>query len=148
MTTIGSPVSGDVVGMSDVPDPVFAQAMVGPGVAVEPAGGEQEALAPIGGTVVTLHPHAFVVAAEDGKGVLVHLGLDTVKQQGDFTVHVAKGERVRAGQPLIRWNPETVRAAGCSAVVPVVALDARAGALSRVPAGGRITAGGQLFVWE
>ena len=146
---VASPVTGAVVPMGDVPDPVFAQAMVGPGVAVEPAGGEQEAVAPIDGTVVTLHPHAFVVAAEDGKGVLVHLGIDTVKQQGEgFTLRVVKGERVRAGQPLIRWNPEVVRAAGYSAVVPVVALDARAESLSGLLAGGEITAGEQLFVWD
>ena len=148
MTTVASPVSGEIVPMGEVPDPVFAQAMVGPGVAVQPAGGEQEALAPIDGTVVTLHPHAFVVAAEDGKGVLVHLGIDTVKQQGEgFTLHVVKGERVRAGQPLIGWNPESVRAAGYSAVVPVVALDAQAESLSGLPAGGRVTAGEQLYVW-
>jgi len=148
VTTVASPVSGEIVPMGEVPDPVFAQAMVGPGVAVQPAGGEQEALAPIDGTVVTLHPHAFVVAAEDGKGVLVHLGIDTVKQQGEgFTLHVVKGERVRAGQPLIGWNPESVRAAGYSAVVPVVALDAQAESLSGLPAGGRVTAGEQLYVW-
>ena len=148
-TSVASPVTGAVVPMRDVPDPVFAQAMVGPGVAVEPEGGEQEAVAPIDGTVVTLHPHAFVVAAEDGRGVLVHLGIDTVKQHGEgFTVRVVKGERVRAGQPLIRWNPEAVRAAGHSAVVPVVALDTRAESLSGLPAGGRITAGEQLFGWD
>jgi PTS system N-acetylglucosamine-specific IIA component len=147
--SVASPVTGEIVPMAEVADPVFAQAMVGPGVAVEPAGGEQDAVAPIDGTVVTLHPHAFVVAAENGRGVLVHLGIDTVKQQGaGFTLHVVKGERVRAGQPLIRWNPETVRAAGCSAVVPVVALDAQAGSLSGLPAGGSIAAGEQLFVWD
>ncbi|NKQ53678.1 PTS glucose transporter subunit IIA [Amycolatopsis sp. K13G38] len=148
-TTVASPATGAAVPMADVPDPVFAQSMVGPGVAVEPEGGEQDALAPIAGTVVTLHPHAFVIAGEDGKGVLVHLGIDTVKQQGEgFTLHVVKGETVRAGQPLIGWNPETVRAAGYSAVVPVVALDAQAGSLSGLPTGGPVVAGEQLFVWD
>ena len=55
-----SPVDGKTVALGDVPDPVFAQAMVGPGVAVQPSGGRQNALAPVDGTVVTLHPHAFV----------------------------------------------------------------------------------------
>lgn len=136
--------------MGDVPDPVFAERMVGPGLAIEPEGGPQQALAPIDGTVVTLHPHAFVVTGADGKGVLVHLGIDTVKQKGEgFTPHVVQGELVRAGQPLIGWNPDSVRAAGYSAVVPVVALDAPETALSELlTGGGQAAAGEQLFVWE
>ncbi|WAL63112.1 PTS glucose transporter subunit IIA [Amycolatopsis cynarae] len=146
---VASPVAGKVVAMGDVPDPVFAQQLVGPGVAIEPEGGPQEALAPIDGTVVTLHPHAFVVAGADGKGVLVHLGIDTVKQKGEgFTPHVVQGESVRAGQPLIGWNPDSVRAAGYSAVVPVVALDAAETALSEMLTDGEAAAGERLFVWE
>ncbi|HVV13035.1 PTS glucose transporter subunit IIA [Amycolatopsis sp.] len=146
---VTSPVTGKALPMTGVPDPVFAQAMVGPGVAVEPAGGRQDALAPIEGTVLTLHPHAFVIAGGDGKGVLVHLGIDTVKQKGEgFTLHVVKGESVRAGQPLISWDPDAVRAAGYSPVVPVVALDAAAEALSGLLTDGEVTAGEQLFVWD
>ncbi|GLY65690.1 PTS sugar transporter subunit IIA [Amycolatopsis taiwanensis] len=145
---VASPVAGTVMPMSEVPDPVFAEAMVGPGLAVEPAGGRQDAVAPVDGTVITLHPHAFVIATEDGKGVLVHLGIDTVKQKGDgFTLHVVKGEPVRAGQPLIGWDPEAVRAAGYSPVVPVVALDAQPGMLSGFRAAGEVTTGEALFVW-
>lgn len=114
-----------------------------------PSGGRQDALSPVDGTVVTLHPHAFVVATEGGQGVLVHLGIDTVKQKGEgFTLHVVKGESVRAGQPLISWDPDAVTAAGYSPVVPVVALDADAEALSGLPDGGDIGAGEQLFTWD
>ena len=77
---VQSPVAGTTVSMTEVPDAVFAQAMVGPGIAVQPDGGRADALSPIDGTVATLHPHAFVVAGEDGRAVLVHLGIDTVKQ--------------------------------------------------------------------
>lgn len=144
---VTSPVAGTVVPMSQVPDPVFAEAMVGPGVAIEPSGGRQDAVAPIDGTVMTLHAHAFVIATEAGNGVLVHLGIDTVKQQGEgFVLHVAKGESVRAGQPLVGWDPEAVRAAGYSPVVPVVALDASAEALSEL-AEGTVAVGERLFVW-
>ncbi|MFD4197426.1 PTS sugar transporter subunit IIA [Amycolatopsis thermoflava] len=147
--TVLSPVPGRVTPMSEVPDPVFAQSMVGPGVAVLPAGGRQDALSPVDGTVVTLHPHAFVVATAGGQGVLVHLGIDTVQQKGEgFTLHVVKGESVRAGQPLISWDPDAVAAAGYSPVVPVVALDADAEALSGVLTGGPIDAGEQLFTWD
>ena len=146
---IFSPVDGTTVAMSDVPDPVFAQAMVGPGVAVQPSGGRQNAVAPVDGTVVTLHPHAFVIATESGQAVLVHLGIDTVQQKGEgFTLRVVKGETVRAGQPLIEWDPDAVVAAGYSAIVPVVALDAAAEALSGISTGTDISAGDPVFSWQ
>ncbi|WET82116.1 PTS glucose transporter subunit IIA [Amycolatopsis sp. QT-25] len=144
-----SPVSGRTTAMTEVPDPVFAQAMVGPGLAVIPSGGRQDAVAPVDGTVVTLHPHAFVVATEDGRGVLVHLGIDTVKQKGEgFALHVVKGETVRAGQPVVEWDPEAVEAAGYSPIVPVVALDAKAEVLSGLLTGGDVEAGDAIFTWD
>ncbi|AIG77893.1 PTS system, glucose/maltose/N-acetylglucosamine-specific IIA component [Amycolatopsis japonica] len=144
-----SPVSGKTTAMTEVPDPVFAQAMVGPGIAVLPSGGRQDAVAPVDGTVVTLHPHAFVVATEDGRGVLVHLGIDTVKQKGEgFTLHVVKGEVVRAGQPVVGWDPDAVKAAGYSPIVPVVALDAKAEVLSGLLTGGDVEAGDPIFTWD
>ena len=73
-----APCPGTVVAMSDVPDPVFAEEMVGPGVAIEPDPGPTTVVSPIAGTVVKVMPHAFVVLG-DGVGVLVHLGIDTVK---------------------------------------------------------------------
>lgn len=146
---VRSPVTGKAVTMSEVPDPVFAESMVGPGVAVKPSGGRQVVLAPVDGTVVTLHPHAFVIATEGGQAVLVHLGIDTVKQKGDgFTLHVVKGETVRAGQALVEWDPDAVVAAGYSAMVPVVALDASVDALSGMVTGTDIVAGDLVFVWD
>ncbi|MFE0027051.1 PTS glucose transporter subunit IIA [Amycolatopsis sp. NPDC059021] len=143
-----SPVAGRAVAMTEVPDPVFAQAMVGPGIAVQPADGPADAVAPIDGTIMTLHPHAFVVAGEDGRAVLVHLGIDTVKEKGEgFTLHVVKGEQVRAGQPIVGWNPTAVAEAGYSAIVPVVALDAQAEALSALAEGNEVTAGDRVFTW-
>lgn len=121
--SVRSPVSGTVVPVADVPDPVFAEGMVGPGTAVEPVG--RTALAPIDGRVVKLHPHAYVVQAPDGPAVLVHLGVDTVRLAGEgFFLHVAEGATVRAGDLLVEWDPEAVRAAGLAAVCPVVALEA------------------------
>jgi PTS system N-acetylglucosamine-specific IIA component len=144
-----SPVAGRVVPITEVPDPVFAQAMVGPGIAVQPSGGRSDAVAPVDGTIATLHPHAYVVATEDGKAVLVHLGIDTVKEKGEgFTLHVVKGEQVRAGQPIVSWDPEAVTAAGYSAIVPVVALDASADVLSGLTADRDVEAGAALFGWD
>ncbi|MET7998139.1 PTS glucose transporter subunit IIA [Amycolatopsis sp. NPDC005232] len=144
-----SPVAGEVVAITEVPDPVFAEAMVGPGIAVKPSGGRSDAVAPVDGTVVTLHPHAFVVATEDGRAVLVHLGIDTVKEKGEgFTLHVVKGESVRAGQPVIGWDPEAVTAAGYSPIVPVVGLDAQADVLAGLEPGRTVAAGDPLFSWN
>ncbi|MFC4002354.1 PTS glucose transporter subunit IIA [Prauserella oleivorans] len=145
---VQSPVAGTLVAMSEVPDPVFAQSMVGPGVAVQPEGGRADAVAPIDGTIVTLHPHAFVVAGEDGRAVLVHLGIDTVKQKGEgFILHAVQGEQVRAGQPVVGWDPDAVRAAGYSPIVPVIALDAQDEALTRPRPGTAVRAGDELFTW-
>lgn len=145
---VGSPVAGTTAELARVPDPVFAQAMVGPGMAVWPAGGPADAVAPVDGTIATLHPHAFVVATGDGRAVLVHLGIDTVKRQGEgFTVHVAAGEPVNAGQPVIGWHPEAMREAGYSPVVPVIALEAKEQAISVPSVGTTVGAGQELFVW-
>ncbi|MCE7010570.1 PTS glucose transporter subunit IIA [Kibdelosporangium philippinense] len=146
---VSSPVSGSVVGLSAVPDPVFAQTMVGPGVAVQPVPVASDVLSPIDGVVMTLHPHAFVVTGGSSQAVLVHLGIDTVKMKGQgFVLHVVKGETVRAGQPIIGWNPGAVEAAGYSSICPVVALDAQNGALTAIAPDGPVNAGDPLFLWH
>lgn len=144
---VGSPVAGSVVGLADVPDPVFAEAMVGPGLAVVPSSGT--VVAPVAGTVATLHPHAFVVATESGRAVLVHLGIDTVKLKGEgFTLLVAKGDVVSAGQAMVEWDPVAIAAAGYSPVCPVIALDASADVLADVHEPGTVTVGDRLFSWR
>lgn len=145
---VTSPVSGRVVPLTEVPDPVFAQAMVGPGVAVEPDRVSADVVSPVDGTVVTLHPHAFVVATVEGAAVLVHLGIDTVKRKGEgFTLHVVKGETVRAGQPVVTWDPAEVEAAGFAPICPVIALDAAPEVLLD-QADGQVVAGDALFSWQ
>jgi glucose-specific phosphotransferase system IIA component len=144
-----SPVTGTLAPIAEVPDPVFAQAMVGPGVAVHPELTAGDAVSPVDGTVVTLHPHAFVVATQDGAAVLVHLGIDTVKLKGEgFTLHVVKGDTVRAGQKVIGWDPDAVRAGGKSPICPVVALDASVDSLVDVREPGPVAAGEALFTWQ
>ncbi|MCL2594123.1 MAG: PTS glucose transporter subunit IIA, partial [Promicromonosporaceae bacterium] len=127
MLDVIAPVAGTVVGLADVPDPVFAEGMVGPGMAVLP---NQTASclvsAPITGRLLKLHPHAFIVASTEalGRGVLVHLGIDTVELRGEgFTMLATEGDDVVAGQPIVEWNPAVVEASGRSPIVPVIALD-------------------------
>ncbi|WP_240519417.1 PTS sugar transporter subunit IIA [Amycolatopsis antarctica] len=169
---VGSPVAGRVVPLAALPDPVFAGGSVGPGVAVDPAitaredGGPGAAItvvAPVDGTVATLHPHAFVVVTDDGRAVLVHLGLGTVRRRGaGFVPHVVRGEAVRAGQPMLTWEPEALRADGYDLHVPVIALDAVTGALDGLrpdgpagngpagndPEGLPVRPGDPLFTWR
>lgn len=146
--TVHSPVTGRVVTLTEVPDPVFSGEMVGPGLAVVPAGEPAVAVAPVAGTITTLHPHAFVVQTDSGLGVLVHLGIDTVRLRGEgFTLHVAKGDVVAAGQPVVGWHPAAIADAGYATVCPVVALDASADAITDRHAEGPVHKGDPLFTW-
>jgi len=154
MTIVTSPVSGRVLPLAAVPDPVFAQAMVGVGVAVEPARPEEagtalEAVAPVDGVVVAMHPHAFVVVDAEGRGVLTHLGIDTVQLNGEGCVPLArKGDAVARGQVVVRWDPAPAEAAGLSLLCPVVGLQAVAGSLTELRGDGLVRAGDRLFVWR
>ncbi|NGO72647.1 PTS sugar transporter subunit IIA [Streptomyces boncukensis] len=149
MTTVTSPLNGRAIGLSAVPDPVFSGAMVGPGTAVDPVRERTEAVAPVDGIVVSLHPHAFVVVDSDGHGVLTHLGIDTVQLNGEgFELLVAKGDSVSRGQPMVRWDPAAVEAAGKSPVSPVIALEATADSLAGVAEEGELAAGQTLFQWN
>lgn len=135
--------------MADVPDPVFAQEMVGPGVAIEPTGGPTTVVSPIAGTVLKVLPHAFVVLG-DGVGVLVHLGINTVRFEGEgFEVLVAQGSDVAAGDPMITWDPSTLPASAggqdVSPVVPVVLMDAPKGSVTSDVIGASVDSGDLLF---
>ena len=144
---VTAPVPGTAAPLTEVPDPVFAGAMVGPGVAIWPDLGTADVVSPIAGTLVKLKPHAFVVQEPGGRAVLVHLGIDTVGLNGDgFTVLAAEGQQVRAGEVVVRWSPGDVARRGLSPVCPVIALDAPADAVTD-PAAGAITAGEALFTW-
>ena len=126
LTPVLAPVAGRALALSDVPDPVFAQGMVGYGAAIDPPRRVVEAVAPVSGTVLKLLPHAYVIMTADKVGVLVHLGLDTVGLGGaGFTAHVAQGDTVEAGQPIITYDVPAIVAAGLSPVVPVVVMDER-----------------------
>lgn len=149
--TVQSPVSGVVVALSDVPDPVFSGKIVGPGVAITPdtgAGSEVSALAPISGTITKIHPHAYVITNDDGHSVLVHLGLDTVSLGGNgFTLLASEGDTIDAGSPVISWSPAQIEAGGLNPIVPVIALEGQESALTPVPSGQRVEAGDPLMTW-
>ena len=104
---------GQVVALEQVKDPVFAQKMMGDGFAVEPTNGN--IVSPVSGTVSSIFPtkHALGLVTEAGLEVLVHIGLDTVSLEGKpFTVHVAEGQKVAAGDLLVTADLDAIRAAG------------------------------------
>ncbi|MBO8187866.1 MULTISPECIES: PTS glucose transporter subunit IIA [Streptomyces] len=149
MTTVSSPLTGRAIGLAAVPDPVFSGAMVGPGTAVDPVRERTEAVAPVDGIVVSLHPHAFVVVDSEGHGVLTHLGIDTVQLNGEgFELLAAKGDTVTRGQPVVRWDPAAVEEKGKSPISPVIALEATAEALGDVLEDGDVERGQALFGWS
>lgn len=125
-TPVFAPVEGRALPLSEVPDPVFSQGMVGHGAAIDPPHEVIYAVAPVGGKILKLLPHAYVIMTPDNVGVLVHLGLDTVQLNGEgFTAHVTQGDTVEAGQPVITYDVPAIVAAGMSPVVPVVVMDER-----------------------
>ncbi len=142
-----APLTGLVVPLADVPDPVFAQRLVGPGLAISPAPVRQIVLCPIDGRLLKLKPHAFIVA--DGRtAVLVHLGIDTVLLDGAASSLIAVEKQVvKAGEPIMYWDPGLVAAAGLSTICPVVALDAAPEAVADL-AEGEVVAGAELFTWR
>jgi sugar PTS system EIIA component len=151
VTVVHTPLAGQVVALADVPDPVFAGLVVGAGLAIEPENGatEVQVVSPVAGRVVKVHPHAFVVLDEAGAGVLVHLGIDTVRMDGaGFTVHVADGDEVERGARMITFDPTAVRRAGYSAVCPVVVMQSKADDVEpAVAVGTAAVAGEPLFTW-
>lgn len=120
-----APFAGEVIEISAVPDPVFSGGMLGPGFAVIPAEDATlvEVGAPVSGRLVKVFRtlHAFGMVSDEGVEVLVHIGLETVELGGEgFEALVADGERVEAGQPVIRVDAAAVRASGRDPITPVV----------------------------
>lgn len=117
------PLQGTIVQLENVPDSTFADRLLGGGVAIDPSG--SQVVAPAAGVVSQAFPtgHAVALTLDDGAEVLIHVGLDTVKMNGEgFTVHVKNGDRVTAGQPLVDFDRSAIEAAGYKAITPVVIL--------------------------
>ena len=114
-----APLDGWAAPLAEVPDPVFAEKMMGDGVAIDPIG--QTLCAPCDGEVILLHAalHAVTLRAANGAEILMHIGLDTVALGGTgFTAHVAKGQRVKAGDRLISFDLDQLAQAARSLITP------------------------------
>jgi len=116
-----APLSGVIVPLSAVPDPVFAEGMAGEGASIDPT--SQELLAPVAGVITQLHPsnHALTLTTECGFEILTHIGVDTVQLRGDgFKLLVRLGDKVAAGTPLIRFDLDRVASQARSLLTQVL----------------------------
>lgn len=116
-----SPLAGKAIALEDVPDPTFAEGILGLGAAVEPS--EGKITAPADGTVGTLFDthHAIGLNLDNGAELLIHIGINTVELNGEgFTAHVSEGDRVKKGQTLITFDKEFIASKGYKTVTPVI----------------------------
>ena len=131
--SIVSPVNGKIVKLEEVPDPVFAEKMVGDGFAVIPSDGE--VFAPVSGEV-TLQPegyHAIGIKTEEGVEVLVHFGLETVELKSEgFTPHVKVGDKVNKGDKVLSVDIEKIKDKVPSLITPCIVANLEKNKLSEI----------------
>ncbi|MBQ8802172.1 MAG: PTS transporter subunit EIIC [Tyzzerella sp.] len=119
--TIISPVNGRAVSLEQVPDPVFADKVLGDGTAVIPADGKF--LSPVDGEIASVAEtlHAIGFTTEEGLEVLMHIGLDTVKLNGEgFTVHVKAGDKVKKGDLIVEVDLELLKEKEINPITPII----------------------------
>ncbi len=118
---LGSPAKGKAVPLSEVKDPTFSEEMLGKGIAVIPS--EGKIYAPCDGEIAMVFDtlHAVSMTADFGAEILIHVGLDTVKMNGDgFAGYVKAGDKVKKGALLLEVDLEKVKTAGYDTAIPVV----------------------------
>lgn len=118
-----SPLTGKLVSMSDVKDPVFSQKMMGDGFAIIPSA--NEVVSPVDATIEVLYPtgHAIGLRTEDGIEILIHLGIDTVKSKSNsFKLLKQVGDSVKAGDSIIQMNLKQLLKEGYDMTTPIVFL--------------------------
>lgn len=111
--TLYLPIEGEVITLSEIGDGVFSEEVLGKGCGIKPT--EDKVYAPVNGTVTNIAEtkHAIGLMSEDGVEVLIHVGMDTVDMNGDgFTVLVKDGQKVKCGQPLMKFSTDKIKAAG------------------------------------
>lgn len=118
---VEAPVTGNVLDLTTINDPVFSSLAMGKGIAIQPD--SDVVVAPFNGVVESLFPtgHAIGLKSDNGAEVLIHIGIDTVKLEGKhFKPLVSQGETVEVGQPLIEFDRKAIADEGFDTVIPVV----------------------------
>lgn len=119
--SIGAPLAGKCVSIKEVPDPTFADEILGKGVAVIPTDGK--VYAPADGVITTLFPtgHAVAITTDNGVEILIHIGLETVSLEGkSFTVHTQMDAKVKKGDLLLEADLKAIEEAGLKTITPMV----------------------------
>jgi len=119
-----SPVNGVAVPLEQVPDPVFAEKVLGEGTAVIPADGIF--LSPVDGEISSVADtlHAIGFSTEEGLEILMHIGLDTVKLNGEgFTIHVKEGDKVKKGDLVAEVDLAFLKEQGLNTITPIIFCD-------------------------
>ena len=143
---IAAPFRGWAAPLEEVPDPVFAERMLGDGVAIHPLSGSIRA--PCDGRIATLHAahHAVTIETPEGAQILIHFGLETVALAGSgFTAHVVAGQAVKAGDLLIECDLDRVALAAPSLVSPVILANPDAFRIVRRTVGREVAEGEMLL---
>ena len=118
---ISSPLNGKLVPLNSINDPVFASGAMGRGIAVQNPKGQ--VFSPFDGEITVFFPtgHAIGLKSNDGIELLIHVGMDTVKMNGEgFTPKAEAGDKIKRGQLLLEFSPEAIKKAGYETTTPVV----------------------------
>ncbi|HHW9526317.1 TPA: glucose-specific PTS transporter subunit IIBC [Staphylococcus aureus] len=144
---VHAPLTGEVTPLSEVPDQVFSEKMMGDGIAIKPSQGEVRA--PFNGKVQMIFPtkHAIGLVSDSGLELLIHIGLDTVKLNGEgFTLHVEEGQEVKQGNLLINFDLDYIRNHAKSDITPIIVTQGNITNLDfKQGEHGNISFGDQLF---
>ncbi|AOT72523.1 glucose PTS transporter subunit IIA [Geosporobacter ferrireducens] len=119
-----APISGEIMKLEDVPDDLFADKILGDGIAIYPS--DNEVYSPVNGKIIQLFRtnHAIGILSEEGLEILIHIGIDTVKMDGEgFQVMVAQEDRVRIGDRLITFDRTFIEAKAKSIVTPIIIIN-------------------------
>ncbi len=141
-----APINGQVVPLSDVKDEVFSSGSMGKGIAIEPQ--EGKVCSPLDGEVVMVFPtgHAIGLKSTNGAEVMIHIGMDTVELEvKGFTTLVKKGQAVKKGDPLIKFDMEAIKKAGFKLTTPIVVTNSNEYQEITAIADGPITIGTALL---
>lgn len=124
--SITAPLEGRAIALTDIDDPVFAGETMGKGIAIEPTGNTVYAPADGKMLIVQKTGHAVAMRLESGVELLIHVGMDTVQLNGKgFTTHVERKQDVKAGDPLITFDPAVIKEAGYPLITPVVVMNTK-----------------------
>lgn len=138
--SIFAPMTGQVVDLGEVPDPIYADRMMGDGVAIIPEDGAM--FSPVSGyiNVISEDKHAFGFTSDDGLEIMVHFGVDNKLAPDCYTVHKGVNSRVQAGDMIAEFNLEKIRSSGTNTITPVIICGGLEGKVIR-PAAGHVKAG-------